>query len=118
MKARWIGEGDGTKLVGRNEAETNKGKGQQRQGQRNETRIISQKGVDEHKKQSRNGRHKRKTRENDKLRVVLKKRILGGGGETKQNISRIAGNPLSVSAIRAPLLKNTRIAGKTAFFLS
>ena len=43
MKARWIGEGDGTKLVGRNEAETNKGKGQQRQGQRNETRIISQK---------------------------------------------------------------------------
>ena len=45
MKARWIGEGDGTKLVGRNEAETKKGKGQQRQGQRNETRIISQKGL-------------------------------------------------------------------------
>ena len=27
MKARWIGEGDGRKLVGRKEAETNKGKG-------------------------------------------------------------------------------------------
>ena len=45
MKARWIGEGDGRKLVGRNEAETKKGKGQQRSSQRNETRIISQKGL-------------------------------------------------------------------------
>ena len=56
-----------------------------------------------------------KTRENDKPRVVLKKG-LGGGGRNEQNISRIAGNPLSVSAIIAPLLKKTtRIAGKTAF---
>ena len=39
-----------------------------------------------------------------KPRVVLNKG-LGGGGENKQNISRIAGNPLSVSAILAPLLK-------------
>ena len=45
MKARWIGEGDGRKLVGRNEAETKKGKGQQRSSQINETRIISQKGL-------------------------------------------------------------------------
>ena len=30
MKARWIGEGDGRRLVGRNEAGTKKGKGQQR----------------------------------------------------------------------------------------
>ena len=30
MKARWIGEGNGRKLVGRNEAGTKKGKGQQR----------------------------------------------------------------------------------------
>ena len=45
MKARWIGEGDGRKLVGRNEAETKKGKGQQRSSQRHETRIISQKGL-------------------------------------------------------------------------
>ena len=47
------------------------------------------------------------TRENDKPRVVLNKG-LGGGGENKQNISRIAGNPLSVSAILAPLLKKTQ----------
>ena len=40
---------------------------------------------------------------------------LGGGGENKQNISRIAGNPLFVSAILAPLLKKSRIAGKTVF---
>ena len=33
------------------------------------------------------------------------KRALGGGGGNEQNISRIAGNPLSVSAIIAPLLK-------------
>ena len=45
MKARWIGEGDGRKLVGRNEAETKKGKGQQRLNQRNETKKISQKGL-------------------------------------------------------------------------
>ena len=45
-----------------------------------------------------------KTRENDKPRVVLEKG-LGGGGGNEQNISRIAGNPLSVSAIIAPLLK-------------
>ena len=58
-----------------------------------------------------------KTRENDKPRVVLEKGLGGGGGgENKQNISRIAGNPLSVSAIIAPLLKKKpRIAGKTAF---
>ena len=101
MKARWIGEGDGTKLVGRNEAETKKGKGQQRQGQRNETRIISQKGLMNIKSKVRNGRQKRKTRENDKLRVVLKKGSWGGGGN-EQNISRIARDPLSASAIRAP----------------
>ena len=58
-----------------------------------------------------------KTRENDKPRVVLEKGLGGGGGGNEQNISRIAGNPLSVSAIIAPLLKKkkTRIAGKTAF---
>ena len=47
-----------------------------------------------------------KTRENDKPRVVLEKGLGGGGGgANEQNISRIAGNPLSVSAIIAPLLK-------------
>ena len=45
MKARWIGEGDSWQLVGRSEAETKKGKEQQRSSQKNETRIISQKGL-------------------------------------------------------------------------
>ena len=45
MKARWIGERDGRKLVGRNEAETKKGEVQQRENQRNTTRIITQKGL-------------------------------------------------------------------------
>ena len=47
MKARWIGEVDGRKLVGRNEAETKKGKGQYRSSQKKETIIIiiSQKGL-------------------------------------------------------------------------
>ena len=38
-------------------------------------------------------------------------RALGEGGN-KQNISRIAGNPLSVSAIRAPLLKKKNQNGR------
>ena len=56
-----------------------------------------------------------KTRENNKPRVVLEKGLGGGGeGENEQNISRIAGNPLSVSAIIAPLLKkkNPELQGK------
>ena len=54
---------------------------------------------------------RRKTRENDKPRVVLEKG-LGGGGGNEQNISRIAGNPLSVSAIIAPFLKKSELQGK------
>ena len=69
MKTRWIGEGDGKKLVGRNEAETKKGKGQQRSSQRNETRIISQKGL--MKKNMLKWMTKQKTRENDKPRVAF-----------------------------------------------
>ena len=46
-----------------------------------------------------------------------KKDLGGGGGGNEQNISRIARNPLSVSAIRAPLLKNPKIAGKTVIFI-
>ena len=118
MKARWIGEGEwnetGWKERSRNEER--KGATKTRPKKRNENNIS--KGVDEHKKQSRNGRLKRKTRENDKLRVVLKKGSWGGGGN-EQNISRIAGNPLSASAIRAPLLKTPELQGKRRFsFLS
>ena len=54
---------------------------------------------------------RKKARENGKPRVVLNKG-LGGGGENKQNISRIAGNPLFVSAILAPLLKKKELQGK------
>ena len=43
MKARWIGEGDGKKLVGRNKAGTKKGEGQERENQRNKTTILTQK---------------------------------------------------------------------------
>ena len=85
----------------RSRNEERKGATKTRPKKRKENNIS--KGVDEHKKQSRNGRQKRKTRENDKLRVVLKKGSWGGGVKNEQNISRIAGNPLSVSAIRAPL---------------
>ena len=75
---------------------------------RNKNNIS--KGVDEKNNVEMDDR--RKTRENDKPRVVLNKG-LGGRGENKKNISRIAGNPLFVSAILAPLLKKkTRIAGE------
>ena len=43
MKARWIGEGDGRKLVGRNEAGTKNGEGQEREHQRNKTTMLTQK---------------------------------------------------------------------------
>ena len=49
---------------------------------------------------------KEKTRENEKPRVFLKKGLWGGGGgkgKKEQNISRIAGNPFSVSLITTPL---------------
>ena len=49
---------------------------------------------------------KEKTRENKKPRVILKKRVWrGGGGKGKkeQNVSRIAGNLLSVALIATPL---------------
>ena len=53
----------------------------------------------------RDDRRKRKTRENEKPRVFLKKGLWGGGrkGKKEQNISRIAGNPFSVSLITTPL---------------
>ena len=43
MKARWIGEEDGKKLVGRNEAGTKNGEGQEREHQRNKTTMLTQK---------------------------------------------------------------------------
>ena len=43
MKARWIGEGDGRKLDGRNEAGTKNGEGQEREHQRNKTTMLTQK---------------------------------------------------------------------------
>ena len=43
MKARWIGEGDGRKVVGRNEAGTKNGEGQEGEHQRNKTTILTQK---------------------------------------------------------------------------
>ena len=80
MKARWIWRRgwNETGWKERSRNEERKGATKTRPKKRNENNIS--KGVDEHKKQSQNGRQKRKTRENDKLRVVLKKRILGGGG--------------------------------------
>ena len=43
MKARWIGEEDGKKLVGRNEAGMKNGEGQEREHQRNKTTMLTQK---------------------------------------------------------------------------
>ena len=55
---------------------------------------------------------KRQENMTDKPRVVLKK---GPWGENhEETISRIAGNPFSVSEIIPPLLKNPRISGKAA----
>ena len=56
--------------------------------------------------------NRRKKQEKMTNREWFWKRALGGG-ENEQNISRIAGNPLSVSAIIAPLLKkNPELQGK------
>ena len=43
MIARWIGEGDGRKLVGISEAGTKNGEGQEREHQRNKTTMLTQK---------------------------------------------------------------------------
>ena len=49
MKARWIGEGDGRKLVGRNEAEAKKGKGATKIKPKKRNNNNISKGVDEKK---------------------------------------------------------------------
>ena len=45
----------------------------------------------------------RRKRKNKKPRVFLKKGFGGGKGKKEQNVSRIAGNPLSVALITTPL---------------
>ena len=90
MKARWIGEGDGRKLVGRNEAGTKNGEGQERENQRNKTTMLTQKlgwwkqnlGMLKWKTEK-----ETKTRENDKPRVVLEK---GPWAETKTTFATFA----------------------------
>ena len=117
MKARWIGEGDGTKLVGRNEAETKKWKGQQRQGQRNETRIIFQKGLMNIKSKVEMEDRREKPEKMTNWEWFWKKDLGGGGGKTSKTSLELPETLCLYQPFRAPLLKNPRIAGTNGVFL-
>ena len=116
MKARWIGEGDGTKLVGRNEAETNKGKGQQRQGQRNETRIISQKGLMNIKSKVEMEDTREKPEKMTNWEWFWKKGSWGGGGKQAKHLSNCRKPFVCISYKSTPFEKHQNCRENGVFF--
>ena len=99
----------------RSRNEQRKGATKTRPKKRNKNNIS--KGVDEHKQQTRNGRHKRKTRENDKLRVVLKKRILGGGGKQAKHLSNCRKPSVCINYKSTPFEKHQNCRENGVFFI-
>ena len=117
MKARWIGEGDGTKLVGRNKAETKKGKGQQRQGQKNETRIISQKGLMNIKSKVEMEDRRERPEKMTNWEWFWKKDLgWGGGGKRAKHLSNCQKPFVCISYKSTPLEKTPELQGKRFFY--